>query len=101
MHNATTFGGVDGIFADHATSTISPHGPDAESGARDSRPALCNGAGSQRKCWYFTHEFADKFNAGHEWLINNTYVGAAATKAVLSPIPNIYVIYFTTRGQGD
>jgi hypothetical protein len=62
VHNATTIGGVDGIFADHATAELGP--PD--------KPTLCNGAGSQRTCWDFTPEFAIKFNAGHKWLINKT-----------------------------
>lgn len=61
VHNATTIGHVDGIFADHATASI-----------KGDPPQLCNGAGAQRTCWDFTEEVADKFNAGHAALINTT-----------------------------
>jgi hypothetical protein len=73
--NATKIGAVSGIFADHATSRIYPN---SEAGP-SKPPALCNGKGPinattgfGRKCWEFTHEFADKFNAGHGWLVNHT-----------------------------
>lgn len=64
--NATTVGGVDGIFADHASAMLLP--ADA--------PELCNGKGSGRSCWEFTPEFATKFNEGHAWLINHTQVSS-------------------------
>jgi hypothetical protein len=66
VSNATSAGGVDGIFADHLTSTI---GPPANAGEP---PQLCNGSGALRTCWNFTVAFADAFNAAHAWLGNKT-----------------------------
>ena len=63
--NATTAGAVDGIFADHAASSIAPS--DA-----DGTPQLCNGSKDQRRCFNFTPAFAAAFNAAHEWLVNET-----------------------------
>jgi hypothetical protein len=60
--NATSVGGVDGIFADHASSMLKPA----------DKPKLCNGAGSKRTCWEFTPEHAAAFNKGHKWLVNHT-----------------------------
>jgi len=77
--NATKVGGVDGIFADHASAMLKPMPEEAPSGL----PALCNGAGvwnasalngtgSGRRCWEFTPAFAEAFNAGHGWIVNHT-----------------------------
>ena len=64
VNNATSFGGVDGIFADHAGNGIGDrHSPVNH---------LCNGKGSGHSCWNFTQQFADRFNMGHKWLINKT-----------------------------
>jgi len=58
--NATTQGGVDGIFADHASVRLSPSNE------------ICNGAGSKRTCYYFEPEFATAFDEGHQWIVNHT-----------------------------
>ena len=63
--NATTAGAVDGVFADHASSSIAPS-------HADGTPQLCNGSGALRRCYNFTPAFADAFNAAHEWLVNET-----------------------------
>ena len=66
VKNATSVGGVDGIFADHAGKGINSgrgHGP---------TPQFCNGKGKGHSCWNFTAGFAAQFNAGHEWMINTT-----------------------------
>jgi hypothetical protein len=63
--NATTAGGVDGIFADHLQSNIGDE-------AVDGVPQLCNGKGELRTCYNFTVEFAAAFNAAHAWLGNKT-----------------------------
>ena len=63
--NATSAGGVDGVFADHLTSTIGEQSVDGV-------PQLCNGSGALRACWNFTTAFALAFNAGHAWLGNKT-----------------------------
>ena len=68
--NMTRDGGVDGVFADHGY----------EQGAMPSRhdlappddPQLCNGQGAGRQCYHFEPSFAQKFNEGHEFLLNNT-----------------------------
>ena len=60
--NATKVGGVDGIFADHASAMLRP--------ADD--PLLCNGSGDKRRCYHFTAKHATAFNAGHAWLVNHT-----------------------------
>jgi len=65
--NATKIGHVQGIFADHATQMLVS--PDPDSGAL---PQICNGKAPLRKCYSFTNEFADAFNAGHSWLVNHT-----------------------------
>lgn len=61
--NATTSGGVDGIFADHLQSSID---------TTMSPPQLCNGKDPLRMCWNFTVPFANAFNAAHAWLGNKT-----------------------------
>ena len=77
--NATKIGGVDGIFADHASAMLEPNPKEVPSGL----PALCNGhgawnstalngTGAGRRCWEFTQEFAEAFNAGHAWIVNHT-----------------------------
>lgn len=63
--NATTAGGVDGVFGDHLTSTISNQ-------TADGGPQLCNGSGALRACWNFTAAFAQAFNDAHAWLGNRT-----------------------------
>ena len=60
--NATSRGGVDGFFADHASAMLLP--PDA--------PQLCNGSGKKRKCYDFEPATAAAFNEGHKWLVNHT-----------------------------
>lgn len=60
--NATIYGAVDGVFADHASQTLEP-GPDGIA-------TLCNG--SPQKCFNFTNTFAAVFNAGHSWIVNYT-----------------------------
>jgi hypothetical protein len=73
VFNASSVGGVDGIFADHGDSSITPtDGSDV--------PQLCNGSGALRACWNFTRPFADAFNAAHAWLLN-------ATQDALSRLP--------------
>jgi len=68
--NATRRGGVDGVFADHGfegsrmPSEHDLHPPNS--------PQLCNGNGALHKCYKFTPEFAKKFNAGHDLLLNHT-----------------------------
>jgi len=64
--NATSTGGVNGIFADHLASYI------GESTTKDGLPQLCNGKGTLARCWNFTQDFADRFNAAHAWLGNYT-----------------------------
>lgn len=59
--NATKQGGVDGIFADHASVRLS-----------NKNNQICNGAGAQRTCYYFEPQFAAAFDAGHEWIVNHT-----------------------------
>jgi hypothetical protein len=49
--NATKVGGVDGIFADHASVKLN-----------NKDYSICNGAGSQRTCFYFDKEFAEAFD---------------------------------------
>ena len=73
--NATKIGGVDGIFADHASAMILA-GPNPKD---PTVPSLCNGKGPinattgfGRKCWEFTPEFAVAFNLGHQWIVNHT-----------------------------
>ena len=61
--NATTAGGVDGVFADHLQSDIN---------VTTSPPQLCNGKAPLRTCWNFTVPFAESFNAAHDWLGNRT-----------------------------
>lgn len=68
--NMTRDGGVDGVFADHGY----------EQGIQPSRhdlmppedPQVCNGEDDQRTCYHFDPEFAPAFNAGHEFILNNT-----------------------------
>jgi len=60
--NATVSGHVDGVFADHATHDLLPL----------SAPQLCNGAFSKRRCYDFDPDFAARFNANHQWLVNKT-----------------------------
>lgn len=73
VSNASSFGGVDGIFADHGDVSIQPVG-------NSSVPQLCNGSGALRTCWNFTQPFADAFNTAHKWLLN-------ATQDALSRLP--------------
>lgn len=58
---------------------LTPHPEEVPSGL----PALCNGkgewnasalngTGSGQRCWEFTPEFAEVFNAGHAWIVNHT-----------------------------
>jgi len=63
--NATSAGGVDGIFADHGDVAMGPQGG-------GTTPQLCNGKGAERRCWNFTDAFAAAFNEGHFWLVNST-----------------------------
>jgi hypothetical protein len=62
--NATKFGGVDGVFADHAYNNPSQDGA--------TYPTMCNGGGSKRVCYEFDQEFTQRFVDGHNWLLNNT-----------------------------
>jgi len=59
--NATQYGGVDGIFADHAGAML---------GGSDD-PELCNGAGDKRRCYHFTPSVAKEFDAGHRWVVEH------------------------------
>jgi hypothetical protein len=63
--NATSSGGVDGVFADHLSNSIGDT-------TTDGVPQLCNGSGALRACWNFTTAFAAVFNANHAWLGNKT-----------------------------
>lgn len=63
VDNATSSGGVDGVFMDHATSAISPSGAGGVWQLCNGRPAVC---------WNFSAAFATAFNAGHAWLVNVT-----------------------------
>ena len=65
--NATSVGGVDGVFADHGDVAIKPQGAGG-----DGAPQLCNGSGADRLCYNFTQTFADAFNAGHFWVVNKS-----------------------------
>ena len=70
VRNATTQGGVDGIFADHAgTSLCHPKHNRYGPGTNNS---ICNGADDKRVCYYFEPEFAAAFDIGHQWIINHT-----------------------------
>jgi hypothetical protein len=64
--NATTSGGVDGVFADHLQSNI------GDQTTVDGVPQLCNGSGALRMCWNFTTAFTQTFNDAHVWLGNKT-----------------------------
>ena len=64
VSNATSAGGVDGIFADHLQSTIAP--------GAGGVPQLCNGKPPLARCYNFTPAFAAAFNAAHAWLGNRT-----------------------------
>lgn len=63
--NATSAGGVDGVFADHGDVAMRP----PPGGGADQ---LCNGSGARRRCYNFTAPFAAAFNAAHFWLVNET-----------------------------
>lgn len=64
--NATKIGGVDGVFADHGNANPKP----VPSGGEYSQ--MCNGKGAGRRCFNFTNEFAQRFTAGHEALLNHS-----------------------------
>lgn len=61
VRNATTQGGVDGIFADHASTHLT-----------NANYSICNGRAPQRTCYYFEPEFAAAFDIGHSWIVNHT-----------------------------
>lgn len=68
--NMTRDGYADGVFADHGYERgVEPSRHDL---APPEDPQLCNGQGAGRKCYHFSPDFAPKFNAGHEFLLNNT-----------------------------